>query len=204
MAVDNEKVKAEATMAVGNMISLVSAVFASPAEAVTNYVSGENQKSSYQLIGVQAAVVAVMSVLYRLVRNLVSSGTPYAFNSIINALLQNVVSVIAVMAVGAFLITVLAKQGGVDVSFSKAFSIASLQAIVITPAYLAYYVLAALNVSILTSLASIVYDGAQVLAIILTYYGFSVVIKDKKKLFYGIGIYFVALLFVSWLIMRIF
>lgn len=204
MAVDNEKVKAETTMAVGNMISLVSAVIASPSEAVTNYVSGEDRKSSYQLIAVETVAIAVMGVLFRLVRNLVSKGTPYALNNILNYMLKDVVSVLAVMAVGAFLITILAKQCGADVSINKALSIASLQAIVMTPAYIIYYAVASINVTILTGLAGIMISGAQVLAVILTFYGFSVVITDKKKLFYGIGIYFVALLLVSWLIGRIF
>lgn len=204
MAVDNEKVKAETTMAVGNMLSLVSAVIASPSEAVTNYVSGEDRKSSYQLIVVQTVVIAVMGVLFRLIRNLVSKGTPYALNSILNYMLRDVVSVLVVMAAGAFLITILARQGGADVNLNKALSIASLQAIVMTPAYIIYYIVASINVSVLSGLASIVVHGAEVLAVILTYYGFSVVINDKKKLFYGIGIYFVVLLLADWIIGRIF
>lgn len=204
MAVDNEKVKAEATMAVGSMISLVTAVIASPADAVTNYVSGEDRKASFQLIGVETVSIAVMGVIYRLLYNLFNSGTPFAVNRIINYLLRDVISVVAVMAVGAFLITILAKNEGVDVNFNKALSIASLQAIVMTPAYVVYYLVRGFDISVLNGLVGVIVSGAQALAVILTFYGFSVVIKDKKKLFYGIGIYFTCLLLVNWIIGRIF
>lgn len=204
MTVDNEKVKAEATMAVGSMISLVTAVIASPAEAVTNYVSGEDRKASYQLIGVEAVSIAVMGVIYRLLYNLFHSGTPFPANRILNYCLRDLFAVLVVMGAGALLIPILAKKEGIDVNFNKALSIASLQAIVMTPAYIVYYLVSGFDISVLTGLAGVLVSGAQALAVILTFYGFSVVIKDKRKLFYGIGIYFTCLLLVNWIIGRLF
>jgi hypothetical protein len=204
MAVDNEKVKEEASKAVSGMISLITAVLASPYEAVTNYVSGEDKKASYQLIAVQTVAVTLINIIYKLMRNLLTKGTTYGFNSIIQGALGDIATVIVAMAVGAFVITVLAKQEAVDVSFNKALSIASLQAIIMTPVYFVYRFIVCFNIQILTGLAGVVYNASQILAVILTFYGFSVVLKDRKKLFYAIGIYFAVLLLVRYIMGRIF
>lgn len=204
MAVNNERVKAEATQAVGSMISLVTAVLASPADAVTNYVSGEDKKTSFQLIGVQLVAVTVAHLLNRILSALFSKYSSFSIGTLLSTALHDVVAILVVMAVAAFIITILAKQGGVDVSFNKALSIASLQAIAVTPGYVIYYLISSLGVSILSNLSSIILSGTQVLAIILTFYGFNVVVNDKKKLFYGIGAYFVVLLLVNWIIGRLF
>lgn len=203
MAIDNERVKQEATKAVNGMMSLITSVLAAPEETVTSYVSSGNRMASYQLIAVQTVVVALVNVVYKLMRNLLSKGTVYEFGSIVSGLLQNVVAVLAVAFLGAFIVSILAKTAGKDVDFNTGLAIASLQAIVITPVYAVYRIVACFGVSILTNLTSILYSGAEVLAIVLTMYGFMVIIPDKKKTFYNVGIYFVALLLIEFIIRKI-
>lgn len=197
------RVKEETTKAVGSMISLVTAVLQSPVDAVTNFVSGEDRKASYQLIGVEMAAVIIADLFYSLMYSIIN-GSRFRLQSVFQTLIADVVSILAVVIVGSILITFMAKRyGNVTVSFNKALSIASLQAIMISPVYCIYRVLAIFGVSILTYLGSVAYSGAQCLAVMLTYFGFSVVVQDKKKLFYGIGIYFMVLLLVNYIIRRL-
>lgn len=203
MAVDNERVKQEATMAINGMLSLMASVLVAPEETVTNYVTDGNNKAAYQLIGVQTVAVVLANVVYKLLRNLLSKGTNYELGNFISGMINNAVSVIAVAFVGAIVASVLVKQAGGRIDFSRALSISSLQAVVMTPIVVIYRVIAGLGVSILTSLTSILYSGAEVLAIILTLYGFMVFIPDKKKSFYNVGIYFVVLLLVNFVVGKI-
>lgn len=203
MAINNEKVKQEATKAVNGMLSLMASVMAAPEETVANYVAGSNKGVAVQLIAVQTVAVALVNVIYKLMRNLLSKGTSYEFGNIVSGVLQNVVAVLAVVFVGAIMVSVLAKKSDNNVDFSTGLAISTLQAIVTTPVYVVYRLVACFNISILTSLASILYSGSKVMAIVLTLFGFMVLVPDKKKSFYNTAIYFVVLLLVNFIVGRV-
>lgn len=194
------KVKEETGKAVGNIITLVKAVIASPSEAVEEYVLGQDRKSAYQLIAVEAIGIALANVLYTIMRALFKN-YKFSISNILNLLVEHIITVPVVIAVGALLITFMAdKYGNTKIDFNKGLAIASLQAIIAAPAYIVYYVISGLGVTILTSIASILLTAATGLALILTYFGFSVVVKDRKKLFYGIGVYIVVVRFVAYIL----
>lgn len=196
----SSKVKEETGKAVGNMISLVKAVIASPSEAVEEYVLGQDRKSAYQLIAVEAIGIALANVLYSIMRTLFK-GYKFSISNILNLLVEHIITVPVVIAVGALLVTYMAdKYGNTKIDFNKGLAIASLQAIIAAPAYIVYYIIAGLGVTFLTGVAGVLLNAAIGLALILTYFGFSVVVKDRKKLFYGIGIYIIILRFVEYVL----
>lgn len=194
------KVKDETNKAVGNMVSLIKAVLASPSEAVENYVAGQDKKSAYQLIALEAAGFTIAHVLSKLI-TMITTGYKYRFSAYLNGILQDLGLVIGSMAVAAFIIVFMAeKYGNTKIDFNKGLAIASLQSIVITPVYVCYAIISALGVSILTGVGSALYSAAHCLAIVLTYFGFSVVVADRKKLFYGLGVYSIVMNLISYVI----
>ncbi|MDD6570998.1 MAG: hypothetical protein PUF12_01295 [Thermoflexaceae bacterium] len=194
------KVKEETGKAVGSMVSLIKAVLASPSEAVEEYVTGQDKKTAYQLIALETAGFTLANVVAKLIRMLLN-GYSYRFSTFLTGILQDIGLVIGSMAVAAFIIVFMAeKYGDAKISFNKGLAIASLQSIVITPIYVCYALIGAFGVSILTGVASSVYSAARCLAIVLTYFGFSVVVADRKKLFYGLGVYSIVLSILSYVI----
>lgn len=194
------KVKDETNKAVGNMISLIKDVLASPYEAVEKYVASQDKKSAYQLIALETVGFTLAHILAMVIRMLLN-GYEYAFSTFLNSALEDIVLVIGSMAVAAFIIVFMAeKYGNMKIDFNKGLSIASLQAIVITPVYVCHALISAFGVSILTGASSAVYSAASCLAIVLTYFGFSAVVADRKKIFYGLGAYAIAMSIVSYVI----
>lgn len=193
-------VKKEASEALGNIVGLVKSIIANPEDTVTEYINGEDQKAAYQLIGIEAAAVVVSGLIFRLFSTIFRS-YEYSVSSYLTSIFASIAVVAAAMFGGAFMIQFMARQfGGVEISYNKALAIASLQAIVISPAILAYNIISSIGIYFLTSLVGTLYAGIKVLAIMLTYYGFNTVVQDKKKLFYGIGAYVVVLELISYVI----